>query len=107
MLEFLIPLAVLAALILVVRRVGMPGWLSQLTKWLATIYAVVCVFFLGVGVFLWNPINNQTNKGIWFSWDGMLSNACIVVGVILGEWLSLRLIWKKSKHPSAEPSASN
>ena len=107
MFEFLIPLAILVAVILVVRRVGMPGWLSQLTKWLATIYAVGCIFFLGVGVFLWNPINNQTNKSIWFSWDGMLSNACIVVGVILGEWLSLRLIWKKSKHPSAEPSASN
>lgn len=106
MLEYLLPIVLLTLGIFAVRKTTKPNILSQLLRWLVTIYSVVCIIVLGVGVFLWNPINNQTNKSIWFSWDSMLSNASIAVGVILGEWIVIRLIWKKSKQPAGISSVA-
>ena len=104
MLEFLILLALVALAVFWVRRLESGSWFSRLAKGGVSIFAVLAIFFVGFGVFMWSPINNRTGS-IWISWEAMLSNAAIAVGMIASWWLSLRTVWKKPKRATSESSA--
>jgi len=97
-------LVLVAAIIFSVRRMQLSGLASVLAKSFVTIFAITTVLFDGFCVAIWNPINNQTTKDIFFSWDSMLSNACIVAGVLFATWLALRSIWKRPEE-SREPGS--
>jgi glucan phosphoethanolaminetransferase (alkaline phosphatase superfamily) len=106
MLEFLIPLALVALAVFWVRRLESGSWFSRLAKSGVTIFAVLGIFVVGFGVFMWNPINNRASS-IWVSWEAMLSNAAIAAGMIVSLWFALRAIWKKRKPQPTETSAAH
>lgn len=101
--EFLIPLALVALAVLWVRRLDGGSWFARIAKSGVSIFAVLGIFVVGFGLFMWIPINNGTSS-IWVSWEAMVSNAAIAAGMIASWWLALRAIWKKRKvNPTSQP----
>src|ERR1035438_7171482 len=95
MLEIVGTFFVVVAAILVGRQINAHGILPKAFKVFASSAAVLGIFVIGVAVFLWNPINNETYR-TWLSWSAILSNGATLAAAILGSWFSLRFVWKTS-----------
>lgn len=101
MIEFLVPLALLIAGVFALRRLNGAKWLILFLRWCVTVFGSIVLLFLGFGVFMWNPINNETHRYV-LSWESVLSNGGIVIGVVFFEWILLLLVWKNEVRPTAK-----
>ena len=93
--EFILLFAFLVLSVFCGMRVSSKNWLGRGVKVVMTAISILASLALGIGIFLWNPINNNTSTIFW-SGECLITNATILLAVIGSIWIAIKWIWSYS-----------